>query len=116
MTTNEIIRDLCRNNGVTIQRLEQILGFSNASIAKANSNMKAEKLKAIADYFHVSMEYLMTGKDPEPDAHPVYPGLSPDAVELARSYMMLSPELKNAVRRTAGLDDLDEDEEKKKEA
>ena len=65
MTTNEIIRELCRKNNITIQRLEQVLGFSNASIAKATSNMKAEKLKAIADYFGVTMEYLMTGKDPE---------------------------------------------------
>ena len=65
MTTNEIIRELCRKNNITIQHLEQTLGFSNASIAKANSNMKAEKLKAIADYFGVTMEYLMTGEDPE---------------------------------------------------
>ena len=64
MTTNEIIRDLCHTNNVTIQNLEKTLGFSNASIAKANSNMKAEKLKAIADYFGVTMEYLMTGEDP----------------------------------------------------
>lgn len=27
--------------------------------------MKAEKLKAIADYFGVTMEYLMTGEDPK---------------------------------------------------
>lgn len=65
MTTNEIIRELCRKNNITIQRLEQVLGFSNASIAKATSNMKAEKLKAIADYFGVTMEYLMTGEEPE---------------------------------------------------
>ena len=63
MDTNLRIRELCKSKGVTVQGLEKELGFSNASIAKANSNMKAEKLKAIADYFGVTMEYLMTGEE-----------------------------------------------------
>ena len=64
-TIKERIQELCRNKGVTIQKLETELGYSNASIAKINTNVKAEKLKAIADYFNVSMEYLLTGQEPE---------------------------------------------------
>lgn len=90
MNTNEIIRELCRKSNITIQHLEQTLGFSNASIAKANSNMKAEKLKAIADYFGVSMEYLMTGQEPEPETG-YY--LDPEAAELAE-FAHKNPEYK----------------------
>jgi len=117
MESAEIIRNLCKCKGTSIARLEKDLGLGNGTIASSKSNyMRSDRLKAVADYFNVSMEYLMTGKEADPAAHPVYPGLSPDAVELARSYMGLSPELKNAVRRTAGLDNLDESEKKEKEA
>lgn len=88
MGTNEIIRGLCKERGITIQKLEMSLGFSNASIAKANSNMKAQKLKAIADYFNVTMEYLLTGqKESEPVR--MSPKLSEDERELMSRYLLL---------------------------
>ena len=62
-TIKDRIKDLCMQKDITIQKLELELGYSNASIAKANTNMKAEKLKAIADYFGVTMEYLLTGEE-----------------------------------------------------
>ena len=31
------------------------------------STPKSDKLKKIADFFHVSLTFLMTGKEPEPD-------------------------------------------------
>ena len=111
MECAEIIRDLCKARGTSIARLEKELGLGNGTIASSKSNyMRSDRLKAVADYFHVSMEYLMTGSDPDPAARPMYPDLSLDALELARAYMNLSPELKNAVRRTAGLDDIKEKE------
>ena len=111
MESAEIIRDLCKLKGTSIARLEKELGLGNGTIASSKSNyMRSDRLKAVADYFHVSMEYLMTGSDPDTAARPIYPDLSIDALELARAYMKLSPELKNAVRRTAGLEDLKEKE------
>lgn len=62
METIDIIKDLCRTNKITIKGLEEALNESPSSIAKATSNMKAEKLYKIAAYFHVSMESIM-GKD-----------------------------------------------------
>lgn len=58
MSTLEIIKMLCEKKGISIQRLEKELGFSNGSIAK-NESMKANRLLEIAKYFNVSMEYLM---------------------------------------------------------
>ena len=111
MESAEIIRELCAKNKTSIARLEKELGLGNGTIASSKSNyMRSDRLKAVADYFHVSMEYLMTGSDPDKATRPIYPDLSLDALELARAYMKLSTELKNAVRRTAGLDDLGEKE------
>ena len=64
MESAEIIRDLCAKNKTSIARLEKELGLGNGTIASSKSNyMRSDRLKAVADYFHVSMEYLMTGVD-----------------------------------------------------
>ena len=60
MANIEIIRRLCKENKISISKLETELGYGNGSIAKS-SNMSADRLKQIADYFDVSMEYLITG-------------------------------------------------------
>ena len=63
MTTLEIIKDLCKKRGITVQQLEAELGEKRTSIASATSNMKAEKLYKIAKYFNVSMESIIGKED-----------------------------------------------------
>lgn len=58
------IRELCKKKGLSITKLEMILNFGNGSISKPKTkSMGCDRLKAIADYFDVSMEYLMTGEE-----------------------------------------------------
>ena len=67
METIDIIRGLCKEKGISITKLEVALGYGNGSISKASTKaMRSDRLKAIADYFDVSMEYLLTGKELEP--------------------------------------------------
>lgn len=56
------VKQLCSEKGIALYTLESALGFGNGSIAKTK-NMSADRLYAIAKYFHVSMEYIMTGSD-----------------------------------------------------
>lgn len=58
----ERIRDLCKKEGISVARLERDLGFANGSIAKSNGKIESCRLKAIADYFSVDMEYILTGE------------------------------------------------------
>lgn len=62
MTTFDIIKDLCEKKGISIRKLEQDLGFGNGSIAKTNQKIQADRLRDIADYFGVSMDYLYPKK------------------------------------------------------
>jgi len=57
------IRELCKQKGMTLSSLEKALGFANGSIAKSDEKTQSARIKAIADFFGVSMEYLMTGQD-----------------------------------------------------
>lgn len=64
MKSTDIIRKLCEEKNITIAKLEKELGLGNGTIASSKSNyMRSDRLKAIADYFGVSMEYLMTGEE-----------------------------------------------------
>ena len=57
------IKNLCQNKGISIAKLERDLNFANGSIAKSDEKISAYRLHAIAEYFHVSMEYLLYGKN-----------------------------------------------------
>lgn len=66
MTTIERIRELCKQNGISVTVLEKELGYGNGSLTKASTNsIKADRLLSIAKYFNVSMEFLMGEDDPE---------------------------------------------------
>ena len=62
------IRKLCKDKGINVSKLERDLGFANGSIVKTNENTQSARLKAIADYFDVSLDFLLTGKDTEKKA------------------------------------------------
>lgn len=56
----EKIKELCDKRGITFYRLEKDLGFTNSSIYKWEKSMPgADKLKKVADYFGVPIEYFL---------------------------------------------------------
>lgn len=60
------IKALCKENGITVAKLERDLGFSNAYISQMNpETVPYSRLQKIADYFAVSIDYLQTGKQPD---------------------------------------------------
>ena len=61
MTMLDKIRELCAKKGISLAQLEKDLGFSNKSIfAWKDSNPSVNKVKAVADYFGVTVDYLVS--------------------------------------------------------
>ena len=61
MTTLENIKNICREKkNISITTLEQELGYSNGSLAKAK-DIPSSRIAEIANFLDVSMEFLMTG-------------------------------------------------------
>lgn len=55
---------LCNERNISIGKLENILGFGNGTIWKwRKSSPSVEKLKAVADYFGVSIEYFLSDEE-----------------------------------------------------
>ena len=64
MATYEIIKQLCGEKGIAVTALEKELGFGRGSIGKRrNSKTSAERLQKIADYFEVTVDFLVSGSE-----------------------------------------------------
>lgn len=70
MTTYDRIKKLCDEHNLAVTALEKELKFGRGSIGKIrNSNPSTIRLQKIADYFNVSIDYLLgteTEKTPTP--------------------------------------------------
>lgn len=59
----EKISEQCEKHKISITALEKKLGFGKGTISKwKNSCPSVDKLKAVADYFGVSIEYFLEEK------------------------------------------------------
>ncbi|MCO4533113.1 putative transcriptional regulator [Streptococcus infantarius subsp. infantarius] len=62
--TFEKIKELADKKGISINRLEEQLGFSRNTIYNMKTKKpNAERVAAIADYFNVSTDYLLGRTD-----------------------------------------------------
>lgn len=60
----EKVKELCEKNNITVSRLEKNLKFGNCTILKwKDSSPSFEKIKMVADYFNVSIDYFVEGSD-----------------------------------------------------
>lgn len=64
----EIFARLLKERGVTATEVSKATGIRTSTLTDwkhGRTNPKADKLKLIADYFGVSLEYMMTGEEAE---------------------------------------------------
>ena len=63
-STFETVKELCKKNGISLNTLEEKLGYSRNALYKLKTQKpSAERLQEIADYFNVSTDYLLGRTD-----------------------------------------------------
>ena len=68
MDMKQRIKDLCKKHEISMNALEKKLGLGIGYISKLGKTVPStKKIQLIADYFHVSVDYLMTGEEPKID-------------------------------------------------
>ena len=83
MTLYERIETLRKSKNISQGKLEKELGFSNGSISKwKNSTPTTERLQKLADYFGVTVEYLLTGEEAEAEVYYTNPETARMAQEM----------------------------------
>ena len=64
---SEKVKELAKDRGISIRKLEQTLGFADKSIFKWDENRPSiDKVEKVAKFFGVSVDYLL-GNDTEDD-------------------------------------------------
>ena len=70
MITFEIIKELAKKQGKSLNKVEEDLGYGkNVLYRLKNSNPSTERLQEIADYFDVSVDYLLGREEKETPKH-----------------------------------------------
>lgn len=86
-TTVDRIRTLANSQGLSLPALEVKLNLGNGTISRwSKSSPNTDKLSRVADYFHVSLDYLYYGleqKENSPDDFVLTEG-EKDLLELFR--------------------------------
>ena len=93
----EIFELLCNEKGITPYKFCKDTGVSTSTIStwkKKNSQCRPELAEKVCNYFGISHDYLMTGKDAETSE---IPPLMPEQFELLELYSKLKDEQKTAI-------------------
>jgi DNA-binding helix-turn-helix protein len=106
----ERIKMLCKQNGTNITALERELGFAKGSICKwENHEPSYERVKMIADRFHVSVEYIKNGEDvkwnPKDQTMDYTISLSEEEQDLLMEYRKADDTQKEMIRRILAYSD-----------
>lgn len=65
MELRETVKELCKERGISLNQLEIEIGVAKGYLSKLGKSKPSSKnLQKISDYFGVSLDYLMTGKEP----------------------------------------------------
>ena len=95
MDMKERVQELCKKNSISVSELEKTLGFGNGYISKlGQSTPNTSKIKLIADYFNVSIDYIITGEE----KHPIpVPKMTDEYYKLISIYSNLSETDRNYI-------------------
>lgn len=99
MDMKKRVQELCKKNGISVSELEKTLGFGNGYISKlGQSTPNTSKIKLIADYFNVSIDYIITGEE----KHPIpVPKMTDEYYKLISIYSNLSETDRNYIMSLA---------------
>ena len=92
---------LCEKNGVTPYKVGKETKMATSTLSdwkNGKSTPKQDKLKLIADYFSVSVDYLkISAEELSTGEKPEIPNFEPEHLELIELYSKLKEEQKSAV-------------------
>ena len=94
----DTIKSLCDEKSITIFKLEKDLGFSNGAIRRwRKSSPSVENLDKVADYFNVSIAYLLGKTDIRtPVTKLVKDNLPEELKDLDFKHIRLAKEMKDS--------------------
>lgn len=102
MTLVERIKLKCKENHTSMNALEGELGFGNGTLRRWDERTPgADRLLTLANRLNTSVDWLLTGKDPE--------NLTPEEKKLVELYRSADERGKRAIIRTAEAENMEQE-------
>lgn len=90
----ERVKQLCQNHQISLAELERQIGLSSGSVTKwKKSSPSIENVEKIADYFHVSIDYLL-GRQPAEESY--YQQVEDEEKDIQKQLERIIADLSNA--------------------
>lgn len=100
MPTFERVKQLAEKKKISIVELEEKLGFSRNSLYSWKRNKPSvEKLQKVADYFHVSTDYLLGRESQGRQNIDITSAITNPAITLSFKGRIIPPEEVEMIRR-----------------
>lgn len=94
MTLLDRIKELCKKRGISVSALESKLDLPNNTIYQWKSRTPGtDRLKLVADYFNVSVDYLLGRTDDKETSQPYYALTDRDEKDIAKELERMMEEL-----------------------
>ncbi|WP_273544508.1 helix-turn-helix domain-containing protein [Staphylococcus equorum] len=94
-----MVKKLCRMNGISLSQLEREVGLSNGQLGKLKkSSPSVNKVSVLADYFDVSIDYLVGRKRHENVDDKFKMNISDDMFEVIGKMQIMTKEQQKQVR------------------
>ena len=106
MSSVDRVKDLLKEKGIPVSRMEKDLGFANGYIGQLKKGtLPADRLDAIAEYLGVDRQYLIWGKVPENVIIAEPNEWDDDLLEFEEELQIMKddPETRSLLRSTKGL-------------
>lgn len=108
MSTVERIKMLCKERGIAISKLEQDLEWGNAYVSGLKKGtIPDDRLYQVSKYLGVSMDFLVTGKEPNLSDDVAYLNLEilkdKELQETLKKYFALSEKEQSHIRELVDL-------------
>lgn len=108
MSTVERIKSICKERGIAISKLEQDLEWGNAYVSGLKKGtIPDDRLYQVSQYLGVSMDYLVTGKEPHLSDEAAYLNLEilkdKELQESLKKYFALSEKEQSHVKELIDL-------------
>lgn len=86
MNSIDRVREIAKERGIPLSKIERDCGFGNGYLGTKKGDLPPIRLKKVADYLNVSMDFLIYGEERQyhPETQSYYE--DPEAAEMAQAF------------------------------
>lgn len=98
MSVFDRVKELCDLEEISVSQMEKEIGISQGAAYKWKVSSPSQKMfEKLSAFFNVSVDYLITGEEPDKKEKTKIPDYDKDTMEMISLFSKLNKEQKNSI-------------------